>query len=118
MSELVVLAFEQMVKRLRLHRAVRSGAIGGQPAVDDLLAAFDGAQSGLEVGRLLAVGMAQAMVTRGEVENLAAGGTVLGACLLDDHVQEFAVTLRRDRQAMLEIPRRETALTGVIAQLD
>src|ERR1700733_5664756 len=118
MPELVVLALEQVVERQRLHGPALSGAIGGEPAVDDCLAAFDGLQSGLEIGRLLAIGMAQAMVTRGEAENIFSGGVVFGASLLDDRVQDFAITLRRDRQAMLEIPGRETSFAGVVAQFD
>ena len=118
MSELVVLALEQMVQRLCLHGPILSGAIGVKPTLDDCLAAFDGLQSGLEVGRFLAVGMAQAMVARGEVENALSRGAVLGARFLDDRVQDFAIAFRRDRQAMFEIPGRETAFAGVIAQLD
>ena len=41
MAELVVLALQQMMQRQRLRRPVRAGAIGVQPARDDLGAACD-----------------------------------------------------------------------------
>ena len=69
MAELVVLAFQQMMQRQCLRRPVRSGAIGVEPARDDLGASGDVFQFGLEGRRFLAVGMAQSLVARRELEN-------------------------------------------------
>ena len=43
---------------------------------------------------------------------------VLGAGFLDDPAQDLAVALGRDRQPMLEVPGREAAFVGIVAQLD
>ena len=73
MAEPVVLAFEQMMQRQRRRGAVRSGAIGGEPAFDDLARARDRLQFRLEGGRFLAVGMTQSPVARGQREDCLAG---------------------------------------------
>ena len=59
-AEPVVLAFEQMMQRQRWRGAFRPGAVGGQSAFDDIGAAVDRFQLGLEGGRFAAVGMTQA----------------------------------------------------------
>ena len=73
-TELVVLAFEQMMQRQRLRGTIRSGAIGVDPACDDLRTACDRLQLRLEGRGFLPVGPAQALVTRGEGENILTGG--------------------------------------------
>src|SRR4051794_28084525 len=104
MSELVMLAFKGGGGRQRLSGAIRSGAVGIEPVSDRLSAACDRAQSRLEGRSLLPVGAAQSVVSRGESENVLAGGGSPGFRLPDDGSQNFAVALGRDRQPMLEIP--------------
>ena len=62
--------------------------------------------------------MAQPGVARGKGEHVLAGRSSARAGFLDDHAQDFAVALGRNRQPMFEIPGREAAFIGVIAQLD
>src|SRR5579871_3392866 len=118
MPELVVLPCEQMMQRQRLRGAVLPGAIGAKSALDDIAAALDVLQFGLEGGSFISVRMPQALIARGEVEDALSGRAVLCAGLLDDHLQDLAVTLRRNRQAMLEIPGGEAAFAGIKAKLD
>src|SRR5581483_7225218 len=117
-AELVVLALEQVMQRQRLHGAICVSAIGRKPTLDNVAPTFDIPEFRFETWGFLAVGMPQAAIARGEIKDALSGFTVLGPGLLDDGVQDFAVALRSNRQAMLEIPGRETAFAGVIAQLD
>ena len=96
-AELVVLALQQMVQRKCRRGAIRSGAIGVEPAGDHIGRAGDRFQIRLEDGRFLAAGAAWPLVPRSQRQDLFAGRGVLAACLLDDHAQDFAVTFRRDR---------------------
>src|ERR1700682_2578922 len=117
-AELVMLAFEQGMQRLRLRRVIRSCPIGVQPARDNFGASGNRSQLRLEVRRFRAVGMSQPLIAGGERENALAGGTVLSLGFLDDVAQDLAVALRRDRQPMLEIPGGKAAVLGIIAKLD
>src|SRR5581483_3409611 len=101
MAKPVMLAFEQMVQRQRLRGPVDAGAVGSKPAFDHVSCAWDLSQLRLEGRRLLAIGMAQSGVAGGECEHPRAGLAILAARFLDDHTQHFAITFRRDRQAML-----------------
>src|SRR5690242_20692644 len=42
----------------------------------------------------------------------------LSGCFPDNSAQDFAVALRRDRQSVLEIPRRKASFVRVIPQFD
>ena len=74
-------------------------------------------RSALKAG-LLAVGMAQALVARGEFEDTLSRVAVLRSGFTDYIAQDFAVSLGRDRQTMLKIPGRKAAFAWVIAELD
>ena len=117
-AELVVLAFEQMVQRKRRRCAIRSGAIGREPTRDGVVGSRYALQLGLETRRFLAVGASWPLITGGQRKHRLAGRSVLRSRFLDDHAQDFAITLRRDRQPVLEIPGRKTAFAGVVAQFD
>src|SRR6185437_17142191 len=104
MAKLIVLALQQVMQRQRLRRPVRAGAIGGKAALYGLGAAFDVPQLGFESRRLLAIGVTQSLVARGEVEDESTCFACFRACFPDDDPQYLAIALRRDRQAMLEIP--------------
>src|SRR3982750_1660646 len=103
-AELVMLAFEQMVQRKRWRGAIWPGAVGFQPAGDDVGGLRDALQFGLEGRGFLPVGAPRPVITDGQRQHGLAGRALLRACLLDDHAQDFAVTFRRDRQAMLKVP--------------
>ena len=119
MAELVVLAFQQMMQREGLRGAIRSRAIGVEPARDDVGAAGDAFQLRLEGGRFLAIGMTQSPVARGELENGFAGARLSSApASLTIAAQDLAVALRRDRQPMLEIPGGKAAFAGIVAKFD
>ena len=74
-----MLAFEQMMQRQRLRGTVGPGAIGLHPARDDLGCSRDGFQLRLEGGRFLAIGMAQSLVARRELDDVSSRLVVLGA---------------------------------------
>ena len=118
LAELVVLTLEEIVQGLDLRGAVCPGAIGIKPFLDQRGATGDGCQFFLEAGGFREVGMAQALVTRGECEDCLAGRRFGGIGLLHHGAQDLAVALRGDRQAVLEIPRRKAALGRVELQLD
>src|SRR6185312_12613172 len=94
------------------------GPIGLEPTRDDRGAALDGFQLGLESGRLLAIGMAQPPVARRQRKNAPALRAILDAGFARGRAQYLAVALGCDWQPMFEIPGREAAFVGVIAQLD
>src|SRR6202011_2887268 len=76
---------------------------------------LDGFQLRLEGGRFLAIGMAQSLVARRELDDVASR---LGVRGLYNVTQDLAVALRRDRQTMLEIPGWKTAFVGIITKFD
>src|SRR4051812_18307545 len=98
-----------MMQRQRLPRLPRSGAIGVEPARDDLRSSGNAPQFGLEPRRILARRMARPGMAQSELDQLPARWLVLGACLLYDGPQNFAVAFRRDRQPVLEIPGPKTS---------
>src|SRR5690242_18913737 len=115
MPQLVMLTFKQVVQGERLSRTAPASTIGGKPADDDVGGAGDAFQLRLEGRRLLPIGVTQAPVARAECENARACFAALRSSFPDDHPQDLAVALRGDRQAVLEIPTRKTALVGIIA---
>src|SRR6516165_5262555 len=72
MAKLVVLALEQMVQCKRLRRTVGAAAIGGESACDDVRSVSDVLQLRLEGWRLLAIGVTQSGIARGEREQACA----------------------------------------------
>src|SRR5260370_6399813 len=62
--------------------------------------------------------MTQSLVARRSPKNALARRAIFSPGVFDDGAQNLAVTLRRDRQAMFEIPGRETAFVGIIAKFD
>ncbi|MHC2176207.1 hypothetical protein ACVIQW_005594 [Bradyrhizobium diazoefficiens] len=118
MTELVVLALQQMMQRQRLRRTILGRTIGGKAARDDVGRARDLLQLRLEARGFLAVGTAKAGVAGREREQALAGLRLGGIGFLHEHPQHFAIALRGDRQAMLEIPGRKAAFAGIVAQLD
>src|SRR6185437_5692701 len=99
--ELVVLALQQMMQRADLRAAPGACAIGVQSTRNNVDASGNIPELCLERGRFAAIGTAQSLVARGQIEQGFAGSRGIGVGLLDDRVQDFAVTLRRDRQAVL-----------------
>src|SRR5260221_1134517 len=62
--------------------------------------------------------MTQSPIKRREYENVFSRGAVFSPGQSDDVSQNLAVAPRRDRQAMLEIPGRKTAVVGIITKFD
>lgn len=117
-TELVVLTLEQIVQRLDLCGAPFARLVGIEAIGDYRGRAVDRLQAGLEFRRFLVVGPTRAGVARGEIEDGLAGRLVIGAGFAHEGAQDFAVTLRRDRQPVLVVPGREAAFVFIIAQLD
>src|ERR1700722_660213 len=118
MAKLVMLAFKQMVQRKRLCGAIRSGPISSEATRDQLCPSVDIPDFCLEGRRFLAIGMTQASIARSEFKDVLAGGTVLRTGFPHDGMQDLAVAIGSDRQAMFEIPGRKAAFIRIVAQLD
>src|SRR6185369_9818655 len=103
------LALEEMMQRQRLRRAIRPRPIGRQSLRNDSGGARDRRKLRLEGGGLLAVGTTQSCVARAEIEDALPGVTLFGTGFPDRDPQDLAVALRRDRQAMIEVPGRQAA---------
>src|SRR5436309_2202759 len=99
-----------MMQDKRLSRPVRSGSIRLQTARDNLRAACNFLQRSLEFRRLIARRTTRALEARSKLNDLPAGLMAFSARVFDDGTQDFAIAFRRDRQAMLEIPRRKAPL--------
>src|SRR3954453_13040554 len=115
MRQSVMLALQKVMQRQCLRVPSGCSFIGGEPARDRISATGDLFQLGLERGCFLAIGMSQSRVARRELKDAPSRCTVLRPGLPDDVAQDFAVALRCDRQAMIEIPGREGAFAGIIA---
>src|ERR1700730_707484 len=118
MAELVVLALKQMMKRQSLRRPVRSRAIGLDPPGDNVGTSGDVLELGLERRRLTAIGMAQSAIARRKLENAFSRRVIFSSGFSYGGAQNLAVTLRRDRQPVFEIPGRETAFIAMVAKFD
>ena len=62
--------------------------------------------------------MTQAPIARRELEGAVSRRVIFGARFPYDTAQNLAVTLRRDRQPVFEIPGRKTSLIAIIAEFD
>src|SRR5450432_2872702 len=102
MAQPVVLAFQQMMQGKDLRGAIRSRAVGLQPARDNSSAPRDRFQLRLEGGRFLAIGMAQSPVARGKLKHAFSGSAVFRPGFSQDRAQDLAVGFGGDRQPMLE----------------
>src|SRR5947209_2888359 len=118
MGQPIVLALQQVMERQGLRRAIGPGPIGLHALRDDLGTSGDALQLQLERRRLLSIGMTQALVSRGELNDAPPRRAVFGAGLLDGVSQDLAVAFGRDRQAVLEVPGRETASARIVPQFD
>src|SRR6266480_5435378 len=62
--------------------------------------------------------MTQPLVARCKFKNKLSCRAIFGASLFDDRAQNLAVTLRRNRQPVLEIPGRKVAFAGIVAKFN
>src|SRR5215210_3059508 len=76
MRQSIMLPFEQVMQRQRLHGPIRARTISLESLLDDLGACSDVLQLSLEAGCFLAIGLAQSLVAGGELENAFAWGGV------------------------------------------
>src|SRR5450755_3551140 len=113
-----MLAFQQMMQGKDLRGAIRSGAVGLQSARDNLGTAGDAFQLRFEGRRLFPIWMTQSPVARGQLKYAFSRRAVFSPGFFDDAAQDLAITLRRDRQAMFEIPCGKTAFIGIVAKFD
>src|SRR4051812_3773116 len=104
MGHPVMLSLEQVMQRQRLDRTIRPGPITFESLGDDLGASCDGFQVGFEAGRLPAIRTARVFISRRELDNAFCWGPSFISPLGDRMAGNFPGTLRRKRQAVLEIP--------------
>src|SRR5258705_13653507 len=66
----------------------------------------------------MAVATPEAPTIRRGLRGVFSRRILFGACFSDDGMQNLAVTLRRDRQPVFEIPGGKTSLIAVVAEYD
>ena len=109
--EAIVLPLQQPMQRADAGLVV--GAVGGEAAIDNRRGAVDAGQPLLQLRRRRVGRLARPRVGVGQRQQHASGRLICCLRCSDHCLDDVGITLRIDRKALAEIPRREAAQRGV-----